>query len=117
MHLFGNYSYGFILVVIAIVHFIRRRPNTFWLWIILMGGGLGALVYILVEVVPDAGLLRPYLQVMSHRKRLRQLEMMVIDNPSAGNYEELADLYLEKPVNPEELVTIVNELLKSGGKA
>jgi hypothetical protein len=96
MHLFSNYSYGFILVVIAIVHFIRRRPNTYWLWIILMGGGLGALVYILVEVVPDAGLLRPYFQIMSHRKRRRQLEMMVIDNPSAGNYEELADLYLEQ---------------------
>ena len=31
--------------------------------------------------------------------------------------EPLADLYLEKPVNPEELVTIVNELLKAGDKA
>lgn len=31
--------------------------------------------------------------------------------------EPLADLYLEKPVNPEELVTIVNELLRSGERA
>ncbi len=31
--------------------------------------------------------------------------------------EPLADLYLEKPVNPEELVTIVNELLKSSERA
>ncbi len=30
--------------------------------------------------------------------------------------EPLADLYLEKPVNPEELVTIVNELLKTSPK-
>lgn len=31
--------------------------------------------------------------------------------------EPLADLYLEKPVNPEELVTIVNELLKTNERA
>ena len=30
--------------------------------------------------------------------------------------EPLADLYLEKPVNPDELVTIVNELLKTSDK-
>lgn len=31
--------------------------------------------------------------------------------------EPLADLYLEKPVNPEELVTIVNELLKTQNRS
>jgi hypothetical protein len=93
MNFFGNYSYGAIFIVIALIHFARRRPEYYWLWIIIMGGGLGALVYIVVEVLPDLGLLRQQVRIFSHRKRIRQLEMMILDNPSAGNYEELADLY------------------------
>jgi hypothetical protein len=89
------YPYGIILQALAIAHFVRRRPDTFWLWIILIGGGVGALVYIMVEVIPDAGLLRGAFQVFPRRKRIKQLEMMVIDNPSVGNYEELGDLYLD----------------------
>jgi len=96
MNLFGNYSFGLIFVAIAIVHFIRRRPDTYWLWVIMIGGGLGALVYIVVEVLPDLGLLRQSFRVFSHRKRIAQLETLILDNPSAGNYEELADLYLEQ---------------------
>src|SRR6476469_3480276 len=96
MNLFGNYSFGFIFVAIAVVHFIRRRPDNYWLWIILMGGGLGALIYIAAEVIPDLGLLRHSFQIFSHRKRIRQLALIVLVNPSAGNYEELADLYLEQ---------------------
>jgi hypothetical protein len=96
MNLFGNYSFGLVFVVIAVVHFVRRRPNIYWLWIILMGGGLGALVYICVEVLPDLGLLRESIRIFSHRKRITQLEVLILDNPSAGNYEELADLYLEQ---------------------
>ena len=83
-------------MVIALIHFARRRPDTYWLWIIMMGGGLGALAYIFVEVLPDLGILRQQFRIFSHRKRIRQLEVMVLDNPSAGNYEELADLYLEQ---------------------
>jgi hypothetical protein len=96
MNLFGNYSFGLIFVAIAIVHFIRRRPDSYWLWIIMIGGGLGALIYIVVEVLPDLGLLRQSFRVFSHRKRIAQLETLILDNPSAGNYEELADLYLEQ---------------------
>jgi len=96
MNLFGNYSSGLPFMVIALIHFARRRPDTYWLWIIMMGGGLGALVYIVVEVLPDLGLLRQQFRIFSHRKRIRQLETLILDNPSAGNYEELADLYLEQ---------------------
>jgi hypothetical protein len=90
------FPWGLILQAFAIVHFIRRRPDTYWLWIILFGGGLGALVYIAAEVLPDAGLLRQSFKVFPRRRRIRELEAIILDNPSAGNYEELADLYLEE---------------------
>lgn len=93
--LFFAFSWWSIaLRVIAIVHFIRRRPNFFWLWIIL-ASWLGALVYIVVEVIPDAGLLRSSFQMFPRRRRIHELEREILDNPSAGNYEELGQLYLD----------------------
>jgi len=93
---FFLFPWNFIIQGIAIVHFIRRRPDTYWLWIILIGGGLGAVVYIFVEVLPDLGLLRQSFKVFPRRRRIRELEAIILDNPSAGNYEELADCYLEE---------------------
>jgi hypothetical protein len=89
------FPYGVVLQLLAIIHFIRRRPDTYWLWIILMFGGFGALAYIFIEVLPDFGLLRSSFQVFPRRKRIKQLEAMIVDNPSIGNYEELGDLYLD----------------------
>ena len=93
-HLFSGW--GLILQAVAIIHFIRRRPDSFWLWIILIGGWLGAVVYIVSEMAPDAGLLRASFRGFPRRKRIRELEAAVVDNPAAGNYEELGDLYLEE---------------------
>src|SRR6185503_13958074 len=90
------YPWNFVLQGIAIVHFIRRRPDWYWLWVILLGGGLGALVYIAVEVLPDLGLLRQSFKVFPRRRRIRELEAIILDNPAPGNYEELADLLLEE---------------------
>jgi hypothetical protein len=89
------FPYGVVLQAIAIVHFIRRRPDGYWLWVILFLGPIGALVYIAVEVIPDASLLRTSFKVFPRRKRIRQLESAILDNPSAGNFEELADLYMD----------------------
>lgn len=89
------YPWGFLLQALAIVHFIRRRPDTYWIFVILFLGPLGAIIYLFVEAAPDLGLLGQSFKVFPRRRRIHELESAVIDNPSAGNYEELADLYME----------------------
>ncbi len=89
------YPWGLLLQAAAIIHFIRRRPNTYWLWIILFLGPIGALVYIFAEMLPDIGLLNNSFKAFPRRKRIRQLQVAILDNPSSGNYEELGDLYLD----------------------
>lgn len=88
-------GWGIILQAIAIVHFIRRRPDTYWIFVIIFLGWIGALVYIVAEVIPDVGLLRAEFQVFPRHRRIRELERAILDNPSAGNYEELGLLYLD----------------------
>src|SRR5713101_618223 len=88
----GYTWWGMVLQGAAILHFIRRRPEIYWLYIVLIGGWLGALVYIAIEVIPDIGIMRGSFQTFPRRKRIRELQALIHDNPSAGNYEELAGL-------------------------
>jgi len=90
------FQWGILLQVLAVLHFIRRRPETFWLWVIIFFGPPGAFIYILMEVVPDLGLLRQSFEGFGRRKRIKHLEALVQQNPAAGNYEELGDLYLDE---------------------
>ena len=90
------YPWGFLVQIVALVHFARRRPESYWLYVILFGGFVGATAYIAVEVLPDAGLLRGVFQGFGRRSRIQALELQIIDNPSAGNYEELGELCLEQ---------------------
>lgn len=98
MGLLGSlfYPWGLLLEAAAIIHFIRRRPETYWIFIIIFLGPLGALIYLLVEALPDLGLLRQSFKTFPRRKRITQLLMEIHDNPSAGNWEELGDLYMDE---------------------
>ena len=90
------FPWGVLLQALALVHFIRRRPDTVWLWVIVFLGPLGALIYIVMEVAPDLGLLRQVFDSAGRRRRIAHLEALVLENPAAGNYEELADLHLDE---------------------
>jgi hypothetical protein len=93
-HLF--WPWGVLVQIVAIVHFIRRRPDTYWIYIIFFGGLLGAAAYIFVEVLPDAGLLRNVFQGFGRKSRITIVETQILDNPSAANYEELGELFKDQ---------------------
>jgi hypothetical protein len=93
-HLF--YPWGFIVQILAIVHFVRRRPENYWFFVIFFGGFLGAGVYLVVEALPDLGLLRGVFQGFGRRSRIQIVETQILDNPSAANYEELGELYKDQ---------------------
>jgi len=93
-HLF--YPWGLLVQGIALWHFVKRRPENYWFYIILFGGVLGAGVYVVAEMVPDLGLLGGVFRGFGRRSQIQNLEAHILDNPSAGNLEELAELYFEQ---------------------
>jgi hypothetical protein len=91
------FPWGIILQAVAVVHFIRRRPDTYWIFVILFLGPLGAVIYLLVEAAPDLTFLsQQSARGFSRRKRIRELESLVHVNTAVGNFEELGDLYMDE---------------------
>jgi hypothetical protein len=87
--------FGILLMVAALIHYARRQPSTYWLFLILFLGPLGACIYLAIEWVPelfDPGAFR----FLERYRRIGQAEADLRQNPSAGNYEELGLLLLDK---------------------
>jgi hypothetical protein len=94
-HLF--YPWGFIAQIAALVHFFwRRRAGFVWLWIIFIGGFVGAAAYFIVEVFSEADLLRMAVERRARKTRISGVEAQILDNPSVANLEELGELYWDE---------------------
>jgi hypothetical protein len=94
-HLF--YPWGFVVQIAALVHFFwRRRASFVWLWVIFIGGFVGAAAYLVVEVVSEADLLRAALERHARKERISGVEAQILDNPSVANLEELGELYWDE---------------------
>lgn len=89
--------WGILLEALAIIHFIRRRPDFWWLFVIIFLGPLGAAIYLLIEAAPDLSFLSGQsVRGFSRRKRIRELEALVQVNSAVGNIEELGDRYMDE---------------------
>ncbi|HEX4826255.1 MAG TPA: tetratricopeptide repeat protein [Candidatus Polarisedimenticolaceae bacterium] len=94
-HLF--YPYGMFLQIAAVAHFFwRRRASMMWLWIIFIGGFVGAAAYLIVEVFSEADILRVAARRRDRKTRISAVEAQIVDNPSVANLEELGELYWDE---------------------
>jgi hypothetical protein len=101
MHALSSYGvFGVGLMALALLHYVRKQPEFYWLWIIIGLGPLGALIYLATQAAPELGDPGAF-KFLDRRKRINYLTMMIRDNPSAGNYEELGQLYIDGKRWPE----------------
>ena len=87
--------FGIALMAMALIHYVRRQPSFYWLYLIIFLGPLGALIYLAIEWLPelfDPGAFR----FLERGRRVREVEAAIRQNPSAGNYEELGLLRLDQ---------------------
>ena len=95
--MFGLLNLGplsLVLFGLALWHYLRKRPEGYWLWIILFLPSIGPLIYLAVEAAPELGDPGTF-KFLDRRKRIRMLESDIRDNPSAANFEELGQLHLD----------------------
>lgn len=90
------FGYGFIFQIAAIVHWARHGRDRFWIWVIIIGGVVGALAYFVVEALPDVQEMSRSFKGPGRRKQIAALRAMIRDNPSAGNFEQLGELLVQE---------------------
>ena len=76
---------------LMLVHFFRRRPEGYWFFVIIFLGPLGALVYFVMEVVPDLRVKPPWIARMERRRRRQWLEHLAGESPAIETLQELGE--------------------------
>jgi len=87
---FDYWHLSTIFQIAMIVHWVRVRPELYWLWIIILLGPLGALIYFFVEVVPTIRWRLPAIERLERRRRKAYLERVAADSPTQESLARLA---------------------------
>jgi hypothetical protein len=89
---------GIVLMIAALVHYFRTRPETYWIYIILFLGPLGSLAYLVVHLVlPLVGagggrIEGKFALTLEQRRRIRNLEIKIEEMDLPADRAELGEL-------------------------
>lgn len=84
------WTLGVVFQALMVVHFIRHRPESYWFWVIVFLGPIGAAVYFLAEALPGLQWRMPAIERWERRRRRQWLEGMVKESPTQAALSELA---------------------------
>ncbi len=84
---------GGLFQALMLLHYFRRRPDGYWFFIIIFMGPLGALIYFILEVVPDLRVKPPMIARFERKRRREWLEHVAGDAPSLEALQELGEIY------------------------
>lgn len=80
------------------VHAVRSGQQMYWLWILVIGGPLGALIYFLAVIVPEfaggrtaRGVTRAAAQALDPERDYRNAQRALDDTPTLGNRMRVAN--------------------------
>ncbi len=82
-----------LLQAAMVIHWVRVRPELYWLWIIILFGPIGAAIYFFVEVMPTIRWKLPAIERLERRRRKAHLERVVADSPTQESLAQLARIH------------------------
>lgn len=109
---------GLLLIGYCLYDYSQRRPEFFWLFIILFFPGLGPIAYLVINVLPDltsgGGAATSILRSINPQQRLeyRRLKKRVDDESPIADVEQLMVLSA-KFGNPEETIRYADRVLQN----
>jgi len=104
------FTYG--LAILLCWHVMRTGRDTFWIWILLMAPGIGAIVYIALNIVPDIfggttarRLGQAARATLDPNREYREAKAACDETPTVRNQSRLAAaaLHLNRPAEAEAL--------------
>lgn len=99
--------------VAALVDYFRRRPDWYWLPVIIFFGPLGPVIYLVVVVLPASGVEEAVSMSFRERRRKGELERLAASEPLPGRLAELGELYF-KEGDHAKAITALNHAIEEG---